>query len=130
MEKTYANVTTHRLVTTMQNINLSNSTNASSKPFAGVLQKADISMEATGYLFGSEVVEDGTWFETDEVVATGQHQVLGWFVETADGHRYVVADVDFNPTLPIRSASVEAAMHAKQHHIDTNPEYFNAGRSI
>jgi hypothetical protein len=44
------------------------------------------------------------------VVWASQIIAIGWYVETSNGSRYLVSSIEKSSSLPITTASVEAAM--------------------
>lgn len=94
------------------------------KVFDGVLQDADIGPRAEGKVFGHDKFPDGAEIVTSTIVKTGFSESHGYYVETLNDSRYLIATVDYNANLPSSTASVEAAIKAKQRHIDINHEFF------
>ncbi len=93
--------------------------------FDGIFQGACIGQNITGYIFGATPrFADGDWVETSEVVWVSNILSCGWYAETKTGSRYLLSSVEYNPTLPESSRSVEAAMEQKRKHIMMNEQYF------
>lgn len=101
-------------------------TKTTGNKFDGVIQDADvIGNRVTGHIFGATPrFEDGTFIETSEVVRVSNILSAGWFVETVSGSRYLISSVNFNPTLPSMTKSVEAALKHCKHFIEINQAYF------
>ncbi|MGF1827534.1 hypothetical protein [Vibrio splendidus] len=97
------------------------------KHFDGIISKASIGMYAEGVIWNCNGrLEAGKHYQTSEIVNAGfvDGEEKIYYVETVTGHRYAISDVEFNPSLSTSTASVEAAIENKMHHISINTKYF------
>ncbi len=81
--------------------------------------------KAEGHVFNSDLFEDGCYISTSEVVEIGQHDSIGYWVETASGHRYLISDV-----IEPEQAENNAWYARKLDHIEINANYFSKIRLI
>ena len=97
------------------------------KQFDGIISKSSIGMYAEGVFWNCDGrLEAGKHYQTSEIVNAdfidGEEKI--YYVETVTGHRYAISDVEFNPSLSTSTASVQAAIENKMHHISINTKYF------
>lgn len=100
---------------------------ASGLAFDGVLQDATIGMNAVGHIFGATPrFESGAFIETSDIVNVGHVPANGYYIETLNHSRYLVASIEFCGNLPESTSSVEAAIKNKRKHLDYNKAYYSA----
>lgn len=100
---------------------------ANGRAFDGVLQDATIGMYAVGHIFGATPrFESGAFIGTSEIVNVGHVPANGYYIETINGSRYLVASIEFCKNLPESTSSVEAAIKLKRKHLDYNQAYYSA----
>ncbi len=97
----------------------------SGRIFDGILQDNMVWQKAEGYVFNSDQFEDGCYITTSEVVQIGHHDSIGYWVETAAGHRYLISDV-----IEPEQAENNAWYARKLDHVEINAEYFSKIRLI
>ena len=121
-----ANFTTQCMLGNLSHGETLSPTLTSEAVFNGVLQDVDnVGKGVTGFIFGaSPRFSDGTFVETSEIVQVGFVDLLGWYIETVSGSRYLVSNVNYNPYLSTETASVQAAMLYRQKYLRLNKGYF------
>ena len=73
--------------------------------FDGVIQFADVATTASGYIFGSSEFKDGEYIETSEVIKINSILAVGDWIETKNGSRYLISDIDENWCLDITQSN-------------------------
>lgn len=94
--------------------------------FNGVLQDVDnIGKSVTGFIFGAAPrFDEGSFVETSEVVKVGCVDLVGWYIETVSGSRYLISNVNYNPHLDSETTSVESAMLHRAKYLKLNAGYY------
>ncbi len=93
--------------------------------FDGILQDATLGGYNVGIVYNATpLFEDGTFIQLGDIIKASS---IGgdYYVETEDKWRFLISDIEYNPSLHQLSESIESNIKHLKQIIDSNPQHYS-----